>query len=177
MKSTLAFCSLLAFSIAFVSCKKEEEAPVAETTASQQTLAFPAVTPAIRTENYAQSAPQAPVPSQNMQQVVTPAPSAPVATKAGMNPSHGQAGHRCDIPVGAPLNSPVAKPAKPVANSGQPAFTQTTTTAPTPTTPTPGTPALLKADTPVVTAPGMNPPHGQEGHRCDIAVGQPLPPK
>ena len=25
------------------------------------------------------------------------------------------------------------------------------------------------------TAPGMNPPHGQEGHRCDIAVGAPLP--
>jgi hypothetical protein len=26
----------------------------------------------------------------------------------GMNPQHGQAGHRCDIAVGAPLNSPVA---------------------------------------------------------------------
>ncbi|WP_374399734.1 hypothetical protein [Flavobacterium sp.] len=25
------------------------------------------------------------------------------------------------------------------------------------------------------TTPGMNPPHGQEGHRCDIAVGSPLP--
>ncbi len=25
------------------------------------------------------------------------------------------------------------------------------------------------------TAPGMNPPHGQPGHRCDIAVGAPLP--
>ncbi len=24
------------------------------------------------------------------------------------------------------------------------------------------------------TAPGMNPPHGQPGHRCDIAVGAPL---
>jgi len=26
----------------------------------------------------------------------------------------------------------------------------------------------------VKTAPGMNPPHGQPGHRCDIPVGQPL---
>jgi hypothetical protein len=25
-----------------------------------------------------------------------------------MNPQHGQAGHRCDIAVGAPLNSPAA---------------------------------------------------------------------
>jgi hypothetical protein len=24
-------------------------------------------------------------------------------------------------------------------------------------------------------APGTNPPHGQPGHRCDIAVGAPLP--
>jgi hypothetical protein len=24
------------------------------------------------------------------------------------------------------------------------------------------------------TAPGMNPPHGQPNHRCDIAVGAPL---
>jgi hypothetical protein len=34
----------------------------------------------------------------------------PVTTTVakGMNPQHGQAGHRCDIAVGAPLNSPVA---------------------------------------------------------------------
>ena len=29
----------------------------------------------------------------------------------GMNPAHGQPGHRCDISVGAPLNSAPAKPA------------------------------------------------------------------
>ena len=28
--------------------------------------------------------------------------------------------------------------------------------------------------TPVKTAPGMNPPHGQPGHDCSIAVGSPL---
>ena len=28
------------------------------------------------------------------------------AVAVGMNPEHGQKGHRCDIPVGAPLNSP-----------------------------------------------------------------------
>jgi hypothetical protein len=27
------------------------------------------------------------------------------STAAGINPAHGQPGHRCDIPVGQPLNS------------------------------------------------------------------------
>ena len=30
----------------------------------------------------------------------------------GMNPPHGQPGHRCDIPVGAPLNSPAGQAAQ-----------------------------------------------------------------
>ena len=90
----------------------------------------------------------------------TTATNAPiVATAKGMNPPHGQAGHRCDIPVGAPLNSPAA--------SAQPNSKVTTTPqmTVTPTTPATTTP----------TPEGMNPPHGQEGHRCDIAVGAALP--
>ena len=39
------------------------------------------------------------------------------AVAAGMNPAHGQPGHRCDIAVGAPLNS---APAKPVSTPVQP---------------------------------------------------------
>ncbi|MEO6671313.1 MAG: hypothetical protein ABIN36_17655 [Ferruginibacter sp.] len=76
---------------------------------------------------------------------------------AGINPAHGQPGHRCDIAVGAPLNSPATKPA-----------TQTVQTV----TPTVTPAASTSAKT--VTAPGMNPPHGEPGHRCDIAVGAPL---
>lgn len=77
-------------------------------------------------------------------------------TAPGMNPPHGQPLHRCDIAVGAPLNSPPGKvPTKPA-----PAPTQTIT------------PPGQSAATP--TLPGMNPPHGQAGHRCDIAVGSPL---
>lgn len=81
-------------------------------------------------------------------------------TKEGMNPAHGQAGHRCDIPVGAPLNSPAvpAKPNSKITTSPQMTVTPSTTTATA--TPTPE---------------GMNPPHGQTGHRCDIAVGAALP--
>jgi hypothetical protein len=33
----------------------------------------------------------------------------PSPTAAGLNPPHGQPNHRCDIAVGAPLNSPPAK--------------------------------------------------------------------
>lgn len=75
---------------------------------------------------------------------------------AGMNPAHGQPGHRCDIPVGSPLNSK-PQPTNPAANIST-------------------TPAAAPTITPTAqaTAPGMNPPHGQPGHRCDIPVGSPL---
>jgi len=80
-------------------------------------------------------------------------------TSGVLNPPHGQEGHRCDIAVGAPLNSPVVKP------NSQPQVTTSNTP----------TPAVLNSNTTkVVTKPGMNPPHGQEGHRCDISVGAPL---
>ncbi len=55
----------------------------------------------------------------NTQPQVVPQSQVPVtivapptgAVAAGMNPAHGQPNHRCDIAVGAPLNSkPVPKP-------------------------------------------------------------------
>lgn len=68
------------------------------------------------------------------------------ATPKGMNPPHGQPGHRCDIPVGAPLNSK------------------------------PGTPANVTAANlnNIVVAKGKNPPHGQPGHSCELPVGADL---
>jgi hypothetical protein len=84
--------------------------------------------------------------------------TAPVAVAKGMNPSHGQPGHRCDIPVGAPLNSPVATTNQ---STTQVASKPTVTVIPSPTSTT-------------TTPKGMNPPHGQPGHRCDIPVGSPL---
>ncbi|WP_316635133.1 hypothetical protein [uncultured Flavobacterium sp.] len=106
------------------------------------------------------------------QNVVTTTTAAPVKVAKGMNPSHGQPGHRCDIPVGVPLNSPVAKPvAATPAQSGS--TSQNFTVTPPPANN--AVPALLSTEKPVTTAEGMNPPHGQAGHRCDIAVGAPLP--
>lgn len=87
----------------------------------------------------------------------------PQATNVKLNPAHGQPGHRCDISVGAPLDS------KPVAAS-TPQTNSISTTQPPVTVNT--QPATQQP-----TAPGMNPPHGQPGHRCDIAVGAPLDSK
>ena len=75
-----------------------------------------------------------------------------------LNPAHGQPGHRCDISVGAPLDS---KPTQPNANPA------TISTAPT-------TVNTSVQNAEQKTLPGMNPPHGQPGHRCDIGVGTPL---
>ena len=75
-----------------------------------------------------------------------------------MNPAHGQPGHQCGIAVGAPLNG------SSVANKQQSTVTPATT--------------VTSTSTPVNVAPtaeGMNPAHGQPGHKCDIAVGEPLP--
>ncbi|HEY4651101.1 MAG TPA: hypothetical protein VIG72_06785 [Pontibacter sp.] len=69
-------------------------------------------------------------------------------TAVALNPAHGQPGHRCDIEVGAPLDSP-----------------------PKPNLTVPATPAPMGTQT---VAPGMNPPHGQPGHDCGIPVGAPL---
>ena len=94
----------------------------------------------------------------------------------GMNPAHGQPGHRCDIPVGAPLNSPPGQGAgqtsAPAAKPSQSGFLGGDAQA--------QAPAQQQQQMPKQeTAPGMkgkpNPAHGQPGHRCDVSVGQPLP--
>jgi hypothetical protein len=94
------------------------------------------------------------------------AAAAPVTTAPGMNPPHGQPGHRCEIAVGAPLNSQPVKPS--------PGAQTQPTAAPTSFSP-PAARQQPATAAPVATAPGMNPPHGQPGHRCEVAVGAPLP--
>lgn len=114
-------------------------------------------------------------PIQTQQQVVTTT-AAPAKVAKGMNPSHGQPGHRCDIAVGSPLNSAVSKPA--AAASTQQGSTEQSFTV-TPPANNPAVPALLSTESTnsgtTTTAPGTNPVHGQPGHRCDIAVGAALP--
>ncbi|GHA53761.1 hypothetical protein [Pontibacter akesuensis] len=75
------------------------------------------------------------------------------ATAGAVNPAHGEPNHRCDIPVGAPLSTPVQPSLNPVV---------------------PGQTVPQFNPQAGATAPGMNPPHGQPGHDCAIPVGAPL---
>jgi hypothetical protein len=103
-------------------------------------------------------------------QVVTTT-AAPVKTAKGMNPPHGQPGHRCDIPVGAPLNSPAAKTTTTTNASQNGTVSQNFTVTPQANP----VPALLSTEGETKVADGMNPAHGQPGHRCDVPVGAALP--
>lgn len=185
MKKILSI--LVLGSVVFTSCKKEETAdapPIEEVVATEAAAptAGTAATDAQQTVQPAVNAAQGTGsvmtnPQVNAQSYTTTA--APQATAKGMNPPHGQPGHRCEIPVGAPLNSAAPKKAA-AANT----TTQSTTITPAMlqqngTIAAPGanvtTTTTSNAPSPIVTAPGMNPPHGQEGHVCSIPVGDPLP--
>ena len=161
MKKNIILVSILS-SLLFVSCKKDEE--VKQTEEVKKPVQPFSGEAWLKQKVGGQVQPVKQQVQQN-QQVQT---QTQMQNVSGMNPPHGQPGHRCEIPVGAPLNSKPAvkqqqttqlinqKPAeKPVMkiNSGNGSTT-------------------IEG---VTTLPGMNPPHGQEGHRCDIAVGAPLP--
>lgn len=140
-------------------------APVQNTVAMPATTVVPGTTtPTVTTMQMQPQMPQTVTmnPQNNTvvsaPQVVTQQTAAQTATAPGMNPPHGQPGHRCDISVGAPLNSKPVAPAaaQPTVVNAQPQVT------------------MKEVPTTTKTAPGMNPPHGEAGHRCDIAVGAPL---
>ena len=159
MKNLLTPLFIIAFVL--ISCKNEAEnqtpkviVPFTQVANTQANQTVTAPQPSIL---YQQNGVNKNTATQTQMQPQTQTVAAPVKVAKGMNPSHGQPGHRCDIPVGAPLNSPVAANSttpQVVSNSGQTVTTTTMSTAKTPK--------------------GMNPPHGQPGHRCDIPVGAPL---
>ena len=100
-------------------------------------------------------------PQNNVVQTIQQTANTQPPASGNLNPAHGQPGHRCDISVGAPLDS---KPAP--NNAAQPSVV---------TTQQPVQNNTVVTQMPAQkTAPGMNPPHGEPNHRCDIAVGAPL---
>lgn len=147
MKNALAM--LFAVGLVASSCKKDEKPTYLKDENGQQT--------AVQVENTAAK--------NAATQSLTSANAAPVAVGgAGLNPAHGQPGHRCEIPVGQPLNSaPQATPQVVPANN-----------VPNAVQIDPRSAEVANFEAPKKVAPGMNPPHGEPGHRCDIAVGQPL---
>jgi len=98
------------------------------------------------------------------------APTSGGAASGKLNPPHGEPGHRCEIAVGAPLDSEPTGPAAPttITNTSSPSLSTPTFSTPPPTQPAGGQQGKT------VTAPGMNPPHGEPGHDCAIPVGAPL---
>ena len=96
----------------------------------------------------------APANNNNAVQITSPQnQSGTPATAVALNPAHGLPNHRCDIAVGAPLNS------SPQTNG----------------------PIVPKLPAPSLTLPaqgsvaaGTNPAHGLPGHNCSIPVGAPL---
>ncbi len=97
--------------------------------------------------------------------IAEPSAVAPsVSAKPALNPEHGQPYHRCDIPVGAPINSAPAA-ASPVVTQNAPQTNNFNTS--------PMTPAQ-SSGTVSGPKPAVNPPHGESHHRCDLQVGAPL---
>lgn len=147
MNTKILISSLVISSLVLVSCKKELEPQ--ETTANSELVRL----------GLAKDTTKAAAPAVQTQ---TANPNTVLSDNKGLNPAHGQPGHRCDIAVGAPLNSAppqgqvVATPGQTVQVNPNQKQVVTTTAAP------------------VKVAKGMNPPHGQPGHRCDIPVGAPL---
>jgi hypothetical protein len=122
-------------------------------------------------------------------QVETTQPSSTQENNAEvrLNPPHGEPFHRCDIAVGAPLNSQPANTTRQTTNnqvqvnapqgSGVATGTVINPTAPTIENARRMNPSQTQSTTSSNKEgkPSLNPPHGQPYHRCDIAVGSPLP--
>ena len=141
----------------------EQEEPVPSTVASMPAAsAMPDTSATVNTAAVSmpaattvQSQPAITVPQQ--QPSIKKAGKVQAGSKASgaLNPEHGKPGHRCDIAVGVPLSTPIqAAPQSNVQTGPQP---------PSPLMPQP------------TTGKGrLNPAHGEPGHDCKVAVGQPL---
>ncbi|MDQ1098446.1 MULTISPECIES: hypothetical protein [Chryseobacterium] len=151
---------LFAVSVTLVSCKKDQRATYLTEEAGIDQPVQSGIAPKVSLFDQAG--------------IQTAQPQSTAVTAPGMNPPHGQPGHRCDIPVGQPLNSKPAQDATQKVtvnpNQGQ----QTIQIDPNALQPGKFTVDANGKPKAVKTAKGMNPPHGEPGHRCDIPVGQPL---
>lgn len=92
--------------------------------------------------------------------------------KPALNPEHGQPYHRCEIPVGAPIDSAPQQSAAPQVIPQQNASPNNFNTNPISPSVAPAPSAPVQATGP---KPANNPAHGQPHHRCDLEVGAPLP--
>lgn len=132
--------SLLAFVLFATACNSNE----GEGNIEMNTVAPPPQTVA------------APVANDSANKASAATQQAPIA----LNPAHGLPGHRCDIAVGAPLNS------APNTNASS---------APVQMNPAPQSAPMMQSAPSAGGKILINPPHGQPGHDCSVEVGKPLP--
>jgi hypothetical protein len=172
MKFQIVF--IIAFTlIALTSCNQSNQG-------SEQTLQLPALPQKVEQSTPVNQDPLQPPKTETAEQPLAEQNN----TAVKLNPAHGLPNHRCDIPVGAPLDSPPANNTQIPANS-QIQASQNSITAPNisnnPTAPTIENARKLNPSMTRVTSsntgpkPRLNPPHGQPWHLCEIAVGSPLP--
>lgn len=175
--AVLAFSALL-----LIACKKEETTAAEEAVTQTEEKVVEETAPETATTNTAE-------------------PATFGNKNVALNPPHGQPGHKCEIPVGAPLDGSGGTTANPVTPQPQaqggselpsnsffaqkPATNQPAQTITPPvqqaqqSQPQSQTITPKPSATAQTTAPGFsgkpNPAHGQPGHRCDVAVGATLP--
>ena len=104
-----------------------------------------------------QSAPAAVIEAPVAAPIEAPASEAAIPATAQLNPAHGQPGHDCAIPVGAPLDG------------------STPTTGPAMMPVPAATPVTTPVTSPALGTGRINPAHGEPGHDCAVPVGSPLP--
>ena len=147
--------------VVFASCQNaaDDDAAVLTSDTTDMTLTTAPVSATLDTGT-------APAPVLNMEAAPAPAANPGNQSAAGLNPEHGKPGHRCDIPVGAPLNSPPGTPpaAAPVTGNAATEMLQSQVVAPAPVV---ASPVAEKGQR-------LNPQHGQPGHDCAVPVGAPL---
>ena len=90
MNSKILISSLVLSSLLFISCKKDLEPQ--ENTPTSELVKLGLMKDTTKVNSVVQN------PVQTNSNTV-------LSSNAGLNPAHGQPGHRCDIAVGAPLNS------------------------------------------------------------------------
>jgi len=160
-KILLTICAAITVT-SLIACANENNATAAPTTADSNN----ATTPTTESSSLETSLNNTAAPQEGTIAPQTP----PAKTGAGLNPEHGQPGHRCDIEVGAPLNSAPAAQAPQMQAAPQMQVAPQTQAAPQ---------MQMQAPPAQKTAPGFsgkaNPEHGQPGHRCDLEVGVILP--
>ena len=156
------FLGIITTGILVISCKKDEKPTIIkDETQVQQPVAVTnnAPKPSLLDQSGITTTAAPTTVNTSSPAVATPT----AATAPGMNPPHGQPGHRCDIPVGQPLNS------KPAAAQPAPASAPQAQVNPQPVTAPPVTAANNTGP-----KPATNPPHGEPWHDCAKQVGAPL---